>query len=127
MKTWEIVFFTLWSIFVTCCFALLLISNYRFNKAMKALDERIKRVPVKNVVHDKLRAKCYEVLPYYLKDFKDPPDELITLSELLGYQTFVDMLDFKEEKDIPIMESLIGPHGYSIFKMLIIKRNLQIH
>ena len=46
------------------------------------------------------------------------------LGELLGYKSYEDLAFNQTEDDNRVLEALAGPHGYTIYKMLLIKRGM---
>ena len=59
----------------------------------------------------------------YLK-FPDEIPSVDALVKLLGYKDFTDMQRNFTSEDINICRALAGPHGYTIYKMILAKRSL---
>jgi hypothetical protein len=46
-------------------------------------------------------------------------DSADLLGQLLGYVDYGTMLEHESERDLGLMRGLIGPHGYSIYRVLL--------
>jgi len=65
-----------------------------------------------------LRIRVYSNLDPYLGQGNMNP---VTLCELLGYKNLADMKTNFTFRDIEICRALSGPHGLTIYKMLLIR------
>lgn len=46
------------------------------------------------------------------------------IAALLGYANVIDMLEEWKDDDSKTLDALCGPHGYAIYRMLLINRQL---
>lgn len=65
-----------------------------------------------------LRMEVYKKLQEFNKEDDGAQSELMSI---LGYESLIEMQDNFTDKDIGICRALSGPHGLTIYKMLLIR------
>lgn len=70
------------------------------------------------------RLHCWKYINggVYLVPYPQLPHSHI--AALLGYATVIDMLEEWKDDDSRTLDALCGPHGYTIYRMLLINRQL---
>ena len=65
------------------------------------------------------RGRCYKKLRQWGYLDKAGSPSLLALAELLGAEDIKQFADNPTERQRNLMKALVGPHGYTIYKMLL--------